>query len=141
MTISTLVPIYAYQQHIIWNSFDKCMEIDVQIKYEKLNDDDLHCRSPSLSVMSYHSPCIEVPLHKMGDITHFFDDVTHFSLTYKTDWDRYIEPCPKCSSTSLSIQALRFVCKHLVKPHKYHLEAPFLKVSHFPLHVDFKRDL
>ena len=56
MTISTLVPTYAYQQHIIWSSFNKCMEIDVQIKYEKLNDDDLHCRSPSLNVMSYHSP-------------------------------------------------------------------------------------
>ena len=40
----TVVPTYAYQQHIIWNSFNKCMEIDVQIKYEKLNDDDLHCR-------------------------------------------------------------------------------------------------
>ena len=34
-----------------------------------------------------------------------------------------------------------FECKHLAKPHKYHFEAPFLKVSHFPLHVDFKRDL
>jgi hypothetical protein len=32
------------------------MEIDVQIKYEKLDDDDLHCQSPSLSVMSYRSP-------------------------------------------------------------------------------------
>ena len=29
--------------------------VDVQIKYEKLNDDGLHCRSPSLSVMSYQS--------------------------------------------------------------------------------------
>jgi hypothetical protein len=38
----TLVPTYAYQQHTIWNSFNNCMEIDVQIKYEKLNDDDLH---------------------------------------------------------------------------------------------------
>jgi len=55
MMISTLVPTYAYQQYIIWNSFNKCMEIDVQVKYEKLNDDDLYCRSPSLSVMSYHS--------------------------------------------------------------------------------------
>ena len=34
----------SYQEHIIWNSFNKCMEIDEQIKYEKLNDDDLHCR-------------------------------------------------------------------------------------------------
>ena len=53
--ISTKLPTYAYQQYIIWNSFNKCMEIDVQVKYEKLNDDDLYCRSPSLSVMSYHS--------------------------------------------------------------------------------------
>ena len=52
----TLVSTYTYQQHIIWNSFNKCMEFDVQIKYEKLNDDDLRCQSPSLSVMSYHSP-------------------------------------------------------------------------------------
>ena len=42
MTISTLVPTYACQQHIIWNTFNKCMEINVHIKYEKLNDDDLH---------------------------------------------------------------------------------------------------
>ena len=42
MTISTLVPTYACQQHIIWNSFNKFMEINVHIKYEKLNDDDLH---------------------------------------------------------------------------------------------------
>ena len=40
----TVVPTYLYQQHIIWNSFNICMEIDVQIKYEKLIDDDLHCR-------------------------------------------------------------------------------------------------
>ena len=43
----TLVLTYANQQHIIWNVFNTCMEIDAQIKYEKLNDDDLHCRSPS----------------------------------------------------------------------------------------------
>jgi hypothetical protein len=30
--------------------------VTLGMKYEKLNDDDLHCRSPSLSVMSYHSP-------------------------------------------------------------------------------------
>ena len=58
MTISTLVPTYAYQQHIMWNSFNKCMEIDVQIKYEKLNDDDLHFRSPPMSVISFHSPIL-----------------------------------------------------------------------------------
>ena len=43
----TLVPTYPYQQRVIWNLFNKCMEIDVQLKYKKLNDDDLHCRSPS----------------------------------------------------------------------------------------------
>ena len=43
----TVVPTYTYQQHIIWNLFNKRMKIDVQIKYEKSNDDDLHCRSPS----------------------------------------------------------------------------------------------
>jgi hypothetical protein len=43
----TILPTYAYQQDINWNSFNKCVEIDVQIKYEKLNEDDLHCRSPS----------------------------------------------------------------------------------------------
>ena len=31
----------------------------------------------------------------MGDITHFFDDVTRFSFIYKPDRDRYMEPCPK----------------------------------------------
>ena len=31
----------------------------------------------------------------MGDITRFFDDVTRFSLIYKTDRNRYMEPCPK----------------------------------------------
>ena len=51
-----VVPTYANQPHIIWNSFNKCMEIFVQIKYEKLNGGDLHCRWPSSSVMSYHSP-------------------------------------------------------------------------------------
>ena len=54
ITISIIIP--TYQQHKVWNSFNKCMEIDVQITYEKLNDDDLHWRSPSLSAMSYHSP-------------------------------------------------------------------------------------
>ena len=43
----TILPTYAYQQHTIWSAFNKCMEIDVQIKCEKLNEDDLHCRSPS----------------------------------------------------------------------------------------------
>ena len=38
----TSILTYGYQQHIIWNSFNKCTEIHVQIKYEKLNDDDLH---------------------------------------------------------------------------------------------------
>jgi hypothetical protein len=79
-------------------------------KYEKLNDDDLHCRSPSLSVMSYHSPNliikvgnrnkpaphIEVPLHKMVDITFLYSVTSPvFPLIYKTDQDRYMEPCPK----------------------------------------------
>ena len=39
------VPTYGHQQHIIWNSFNECMEI--QIKYESLNDDDLPYLSPS----------------------------------------------------------------------------------------------
>ena len=43
----TILPTNTYEEHIIWNSFNKCMEIDVQIKYEKLNEDDLHCPSPS----------------------------------------------------------------------------------------------
>ena len=43
----TLVSTYAYQQHIIWNLFNKCMNIDVQTKYENVNDDDLHCQSTS----------------------------------------------------------------------------------------------
>ena len=30
--------------------------VTLQIKYEKLNDDDLHCWSYSLSVMSFQSP-------------------------------------------------------------------------------------
>jgi hypothetical protein len=34
--ISTKLPTYAYQQNIIWNSFNECMEIDVQNKYENL---------------------------------------------------------------------------------------------------------
>ena len=34
----TILPTYTYQQHINWNSFNKCKEIDVQIKYEKLNE-------------------------------------------------------------------------------------------------------
>ena len=42
----TLVPTYTYQQHINWIFFNECMKIDVQIKYEKLKDDDLHCQSP-----------------------------------------------------------------------------------------------
>ena len=42
-----VLPTYAYPQHKNWNSFNKCIEIDVQIKYEKLNEDDLHCQSPS----------------------------------------------------------------------------------------------
>ena len=41
------VPTYGHQQHIIWNSFNECMEIHVQIKYESLNDDDLPYLSPS----------------------------------------------------------------------------------------------
>ena len=43
----TILPTYAYQQHIIWSALNKCMEIDVKIKYKKLNEDDLHCRSSS----------------------------------------------------------------------------------------------
>jgi len=39
----TILPTYAYQQQINWNSFNKCIEIDVQIIYEKLNEDDLYC--------------------------------------------------------------------------------------------------
>ena len=42
-----LVPTYGHQQHIIWTSFSKCMEIHVQIKYDRLNDDDLPYQSPS----------------------------------------------------------------------------------------------
>jgi hypothetical protein len=42
-----VLPTYAYQQHKNRNSFNKCIEIDVQIKYEKLNEDDLRWRSPS----------------------------------------------------------------------------------------------
>ena len=30
----------------------------------------------------------------MGDITHFFDDVTGFSPIWKTDRDRYMELSP-----------------------------------------------
>jgi hypothetical protein len=30
----------------------------------------------------------------MGDITNFFDDVTHFSLIYNTNRDRYMKSCP-----------------------------------------------
>jgi hypothetical protein len=42
-----VLPTYAYQQHKYWNSFNKCIEIDVQIKYEKFDEDNLHRRSPS----------------------------------------------------------------------------------------------
>ena len=42
-----MIPTYAYQQHISWSAFNKCMKIDVHIKYEKLNEDDLHGQSPS----------------------------------------------------------------------------------------------
>ena len=38
----TSVPTYGHEQHIIWNTFNVCTEINVQIKYEKLNDVDLH---------------------------------------------------------------------------------------------------
>ena len=40
--IQMILPTYAYQQHKNWNSFNKGIEIDVQIKYEKFNEDDLH---------------------------------------------------------------------------------------------------
>ena len=43
----TILPTYTYQQHTIWSAFNKCMEIDVKIKYENLNKDDLHWQSPS----------------------------------------------------------------------------------------------
>ena len=35
------VPTYGHQQHIIWNTFNKCLKIHVEIKDEKLNDDNL----------------------------------------------------------------------------------------------------
>ena len=31
----TLVPTYTYQQHIMWNIFNKCIKSNVQIKYKK----------------------------------------------------------------------------------------------------------
>ena len=40
------------------------------------------------------APHIEVSFHKMGDITHFLDDVTHFSQIKKMNWDRYMELGP-----------------------------------------------
>ena len=52
----TFVPTYGHQVHIIENSFNKCTGILVQVKYQKLNDDDLHYRSPSQSVTYYYSP-------------------------------------------------------------------------------------
>ena len=51
----TSVPTYEHQEHIILNSLNKCKGILVQVKYQKLNDDDPHYRSPSLSMTSYYS--------------------------------------------------------------------------------------
>ena len=38
----------------------------------------------------------------MGDITHFFDDVTRFLLIYRTDRDRYMKPCPNSKRYTLN---------------------------------------
>ena len=43
----TYVLTHGHQCHIIWNSFNKFMEIIVQVKYQKLNNDDIHHQSPS----------------------------------------------------------------------------------------------
>jgi hypothetical protein len=40
------------------------------------------------------APHIEVRFHKMGDITHFLDDVTRFSPIQKNGPDRYMELGP-----------------------------------------------
>ena len=86
-----------------------CTEIHVQLKCENINDDDLHypvtfIKYDILSLTKFGEnagyqnkppPYIEVSLHKMGDITHFLDDVTHFSPTLKMGWDRYMELGPK----------------------------------------------
>jgi hypothetical protein len=40
-----VLPTYAYQQHINWNSFNKCIEIDVQI----------HCLVDSVASVLFHS--------------------------------------------------------------------------------------
>ena len=35
MSMDDRVPTHGHQQHLIWNSFNKYMEIHVQIKYER----------------------------------------------------------------------------------------------------------
>ena len=47
ISIDDIRTTYGHQEHIIWNSFNKCTKIIVQVKYQKVNDDDLYYQSPS----------------------------------------------------------------------------------------------
>ena len=55
----------------------------------------------------------------MGDIIHLLDDVTRFSLIYKTDLDWYMEPCPK-------------QCSRLKPSYEFHFE----RISNFSPSID-----